>query len=130
MSGVLETLEVLIRHRFPAFALAGAAVVGLVAGVGLTKRPASAQTGAANSPPAFSETDMHGAANIGTNKDGDTIIAYGNGVVAIVHPGSSPNPSGYIHTYRISQTGQISLLDTKAFDSDSGKFIIGGKLIN
>jgi len=120
-----------MKHRFPAFALVGAAaVVGLVGAVGLTKRPASAQTGAANGSPAFSQTDMHGAANIGTNKDGQAVIAYGNGVVAIVHPGSGDNPSGSIHTYRISQAGQISLVDTKAFDSDSGKLVIGGKLIN
>lgn len=120
-----------MKHRFPAFALAGAAAaLGLVGAVGLTKRPASAQTAAANSAPAFSETDMHGAASIGTNKDGQAVIAYGNGVVAIVHPGSGADAGGYIHTYRISQTGRISLVDTKAFDPDSGKLIIGGKLVN
>lgn len=116
-----------MKQRSLAFALAGAAAVGgFVAGVGLTRQPANAQTGAANNPPAFSQTDMHGAANIGTNKDGEAIIAYGNGIIAIVHPGSGAAPSGYIHTYRISQTGQVSLLDTKAFDSDTGK-IVGGQ---
>ncbi len=116
-----------MKQRSFGLALAGFAVAGcLMVGIGLVKRPASAQTGAANNPSAFSETDMHGAANIGTNKDGEAVIAYGNGVVAIVHPGSGADPSGYIHTYRISQAGRISALDSKAFDSDTGK-IAGGQ---
>lgn len=111
-----------MKQRSFGLALAGVAVAaGLAAGIGLTKRPAQAQGGLSSNPPIFSQTDMHGAFNMGMNKDGEAVIAYGNGVVAIVHPGSGAAPNGYIHTNRVTPTGAVLGLGGTSFDSDTGK---------
>lgn len=111
-----------MKHRFPAFALAGAAaVLGLVGAVGLTKRPASAQNNPAPSPASPQPSDLRGVSSAGTGQGGDAVIAYGNGVIAIVHPGSGAAPNGYIHTYRVTPTGAVVGLGGASFDSDTGK---------
>lgn len=110
-----------MRHRFPAFALAGAAAVGgFVAGTGLTRRPVSAQANPAPPPVSPQPPDLRGVSSAGTSQ-GDAVIAYGNGVIAIVHPGSGAAPNGYIHTYRVSPIGAVMGLGGTSFDSDTGK---------
>jgi len=119
---VFETLEVTMQQRSLAFALAGAAAVGgFVAGAGLARRPASAQTNPAASPASPQPPDLRGVSSAGTGQGGDAVIAYGNGMIAIVHPGSGAAPNGYIHTYRVTPTGQVVRLSGTGFDSDTGK---------
>jgi len=116
-----------MRHRFPAFALAGAAAVGgFVAGGGLTRRPVSAQANPAPPPVSPQPSDLRGVSSAGTGQGGDAVNAYGNGVIAIVHPGSGAAPNGYIHTYRVTPTGQVVGLSGTSFDSDTGKTYGGG----
>lgn len=109
------------QHPF-GLALAGFAVAGvLAAGIGLTKRPASAQTNPTPSPASPQPPDLRGVSSAGTGQGGDAVIAYGNGVIAIVHPGSGAAPNGYIHTYRVTPNGQVVGLSGTSFDSDTGK---------
>lgn len=110
-----------MKQRSLAYTLAGAAVVGLMAGVGLTKRPASAQTIPASSPAGSPPLDLRGVSSAGTGQGGDAVVAYGNGIIAIVHPGSGAAPNGYIHTFRVTPTGQVVGLGGTSFDSDTGK---------
>ena len=111
-----------MKTRSLAFTLAATAfVVGLVAGVGLTRQAASAQGNAIPAP----TSDLRGVTSAGLSSGGDSVIAYGNGVIAVVHPGTASQPTGYVHTYRVSPNGTISALDAKTLDSDSGKIVAG-----
>ena len=96
-------------------------VVGLVAGAGLIRQAASAQGSSDRVP----MSDLRGVTLVGVSPGGDVVLPYGSGVIAMVHPGTASQPTGYVHTYRVSPTGAISALDAKTLDTDSGKIVTG-----